>query len=325
MTNNYIPKHAKKDENGNIIEPVTPEKFQKEFKGNKLLGKSPKRESGNLQIRTKVLFLLAVVAFLSLGLFLLLKPNNDNKVKDTTISDITDDGDGLAKMDSKLRKNYLSNKEINEDYVGDIVFDSGLLSVNIVQALDTTKEDGTIYQFYTSDGELVSEVEGYSGNDVYLWTNWRTGEYDPYNKSSSAFFDFRSSNDSQITIIYGHHIARDFDTAGDKGFTPLDLLLEQENYEENKNFKLILDNEIREYVVALTYTADITNYEQISLITDLELTSDVIESLKSYENYETGVELTPEDNIVVLVTCIQHQPLQRQIVVCKETGRTYYE
>ena len=244
---------------------------------------------------------------------------NNEVIDNTTVIDTKENNQ------QAIDPNYLANKKINDDYVGDIVFDSGLLNVNIVQALDTTKEDGTAYQFYTSDGELVSEVEGYSGNDVYLWTNWRTGEYDPYNKSSSAFFDFRSDKESQIIIIYGHHIARDFDSAGDKGFTPLDLLLEQENYEENKNFKLLLGDEIREYVVALTYIADITNYEQISLITDLEYTDEVINNLKSYANYETDVELTPEDNIVVLVTCIQHQPLKRQIVVCKETGRTYYE
>jgi len=42
----------------------------------------------------------------------------------------------------KYRENYDSNKEINPDYVGDIFFDSGLLSVNFVQAKSVYKDNG---------------------------------------------------------------------------------------------------------------------------------------------------------------------------------------
>ena len=47
----------------------------------------------------------------------------------------------------RFRENYDANKAINPDYVGDLFFDSGLLSVNFVQAKDVYKDNGEMYQF----------------------------------------------------------------------------------------------------------------------------------------------------------------------------------
>ena len=137
-------------------------------------------------------------------------------------------------MPAEYKDEWLRNKAINHDYIGNIIFDSGLIDLPIVQATDVYDRNGNLYTFYTEEGQLVEDVEDYTGNDVYIWTNWKTREYDPYGDGGSVFMDFRNNLKDQNLIIYGHHFARDFDPSGSKQFTPLDALPEEENYETKR-------------------------------------------------------------------------------------------
>ena len=92
-------------------------------------------------------------------------------------------------MPSDLKRRWIENKEINSDYVGQIVFDSGLVDLAIVHASDVYQDDETLYEFYTLEGERVIDPEGYSGNDVYIWSDWRTHQFDGYGKDGAVFFD----------------------------------------------------------------------------------------------------------------------------------------
>ena len=233
-------------------------------------------------------------------------------------------------MPEKWKKLWTSQKAINSDYIGQIVFDAGLLDLAIVQADDLYQEDGTIYEFYTQDGVRVSEPEGYSGNDVYIWSDWKTHRYDGYAEDGAVFLDYRNRQSDQNLILYGHHIARDFDTKGNKEFTPLDVLLEEENYERNKTLKLILDNEIREYEVVRVFTIDVREEDQIQILRtdfsyDLSGNEDpgffqeYLSFAESSSPYSIEAGLTKEDSFLTLITCIQHQPQYRQVVLCKET------
>ena len=239
-------------------------------------------------------------------------------------------------MDPDLRSMWLNNKQINEDYVGQIIFDSGLIDLPFVQAKDVYKLDGTLYTFYDREGNPIEDPEGHTGNDVYIWTNWKTGEYDRSDEGGSVFMDYRNYLKDQNIIIYGHHFARDWDSSGSKQFTPLDVLLTQENYEENKHLKLILDNEIRSYVVTNVFTIDIDDeYESQIIRTDMNedfsgnreprFFREFIEYMNRISRYDTGEDLTGDDRILTLITCLEHQPQYRQIVVCKETGRDVYD
>lgn len=240
-------------------------------------------------------------------------------------------------MPSNLRQEWLKNKEINSDYIGQIIFDSGLIDLKVVQAGDVYQEDGTLYEFYTQDGVRVTDPAGFSGNDVYIWSDWQTHKYDGHGSDGAVFLDYRNDliSDPNL-IIFGHHIARDFDPSGDKEFTPLDLLLEQENYEGNKTLKLILDNEIRTYIVARIFTIDAYSQEEsqilrtdftkdLSGIDDPEFFSNYFGFVKTVELYSTGIELHPNDRTLTLITCIQHQPQYRQVIICVETGAEEYD
>jgi len=258
--------------------------------------------------------------------------DNSNVVSGEPVIEIKENEPDEPRMDPKLKDMWLANKAVNSDYVGNIIFDSGLVDLPVVQAKNVYNSNGDLYTFYTENGDLVTYPEGYTGNDVYIWTNWRTGKYDPHGEGGSVFMDFTNSLDDQNLIIYGHHFARDYDPAGDKLFTPLDLLLEEENYEANKNLKLILNNEIREYVVTNVFIIDIDNdyelnfmrrnmNEDVSGNPDPGFFAGYIEYVNRESKYEVSEKLNEEDKILTLVTCMQHQAQYRQIVICKEVGR----
>ena len=225
----------------------------------------------------------------------------------------------LEPMDPELRSRWLESKAINEDYIGEIIFDSGLIELPFVQAKDVYREDGAMYRFYTEDGALVEDPEGYTGNDVYIWTSWKTGEYDRYGEGGSTFMDYRNALDDDVMVIYGHHFARDYDPSGSRLFTPLDLLLEKENYESNRTLELVLDNEIRRYEVAMVCIADVTDADDIAIIADLAYDKNIISRMEDAAAYDTGVRIEEGDRLLVLVTCIEHMPQLRQFVVCRQT------
>lgn len=239
-------------------------------------------------------------------------------------------------MDSNLKEMWTSNKSINEDYIGQIVFDSNLLNLPVVQAKSVLRSNGDLYRFYTEDGKLVEETDGYTGNDVYIWTSWKTGEYDHLGNDGSAFMDYRNNMDDQNIIVYGHHFARDFDPSGAKIFTPLDTLLDHDNYEDNKYLSLILNDEIRRYVIANVFIIDaVDDYETQIVRTDMNkdfsgnadegFFDEYIKYMNHNSEYDTGESLKNSDRILTLITCVQHQPQYRQIVVCKEISDEIFD
>ena len=245
-------------------------------------------------------------------------------------------------MDSELREEFLANKAKNEDYVGKIVFDSGLIDLPFVQAKSVYNNDGEFYTLYDIGGHQITEDEKdygcdgvCTGNDVYIWTDWETGQYDKMNKGGSVFLDYRNEIDDQNLIIYGHHFSEPFDPERNRAFTPLEKLMEQENYEENKFFSLILDNEIREYQIAYVYEysllkEDEPEYYRTAYDYTIDGESDpgyydkYIEKVKEQSYYDTGLSLTTADKTVTLQTCYSNRPDYRLIIVAKELGRVTY-
>ena len=239
-------------------------------------------------------------------------------------------------MPAELKNEWLGNKAINPDFVGSIKFDSGLIDLPFVQAKDVYDRNGKPYTFYTEEGQLVEDIDNYTGNDVYIWTNWKTGEYDRYGEGGSVFMDYRNNLADQNIIIYGHHFARDWDPSGSRQFTPLDALLEEVNYEANRTLKLILNNEIREYVITNVFTIDIENDYELNILrrnmnedysgnADPGFFNEFIRYIDGINKYPIGEKLNEGDSILTLVTCMQHQPELRQIIIAKETEKTVYK
>ncbi len=286
--------------------------------------------------KKKAIFIVSLflcVSLFVLGWFIFQDRKKDDVVEEEAVETIEE----IAPSPNEgLRKQWLENKKINEDYVGQIVFDSGLIDLPFVQAKDVYKENGELHVFYDEEGNLISEPGDHTGNDVYIWTNWKTGEYDRYEEGGSVFMDFRNDLDDQNLIIYGHHFARDWDPSGSKQFTPLDILLEQEDYEANKTLKLALEDEIRTYVVTDVFILDVYDDGQLQILrtnmdTDFYGREDpgffegFIDQIHSMSEYDTKETLNKDDRILTLVTCIQHQPQYRQITLCRQTGSEKYD
>ncbi|MBR2787927.1 MAG: class B sortase [Erysipelotrichaceae bacterium] len=284
--------------------------------------------------------ILIVTCFLLVSVFFILGAGvigRSRKTDTAPVPDLPEETEQEpAEMPADLKDIWLTNKAINPDYVGQIVFDSGLIDLPIVQAKDVYDRNGKPYVFYTEEGKLVTDPEEYNGNDVYIWINWRTGEYDPYGEGGSVFMDFRNSLNDQNLIIYGHHFARDWDPSGTKLFTPLDALLEERNYEANKTLKLILNNEIREYLITNVFNISVEDEHELNILrrnldedysgnADPGFFREFIKYIDGISRYRTSEQLKEEDSILTLVTCMQHQPELRQIIVAKETDRTLYE
>ena len=248
--------------------------------------------------------------------------------------------DENEKKKEEYRKLYDENKAINEDYVGEIIFDSGLINVSFVQAKSTYKENGEMYTFYTEDGKLVTDATGFTGNDVYIWTYWKTGEYDYNDNGGSTFMDYRNFLSDQNIIIYGHHFSVWNDETRSKAFTPLEKFLEEENYEPNKYVTMVLEHEIRKYVVAYVYEFDATvssyfddfqywrtnyAYDDYTDQIDNDYYARYIENMNRVKLYDTGVELTTNDRTLTLQTCISgHTGELFEILVLKELSVESY-
>ena len=244
--------------------------------------------------------------------------------------------DKEAEKLKQYKVDWQANKKINPDYIGDILFDSGLLRVSFVQAKSVYKEDGTMYSFYTENGSLVSNPEGYTGNDVYIWTYWKTGAYDYNDNGGSTFMDYRNELSDQNIVIYGHHFSVWNDETRSKAFTPLEKLLEEENYSANKNVTLILGDEIRKYEVAAVYNFDATddyyydnmqywrtsyNYDDYTDTIDNEYYSKYLQAVREHQLYNTGVKLDTSDKTLTLQTCISgHTGELFEIIVLKQVS-----
>ncbi|MBR4461438.1 MAG: class B sortase [Erysipelotrichaceae bacterium] len=289
----------------------------------------------NKKIAIVILSFLLCGALIVLGWFVIKdRQKTEEPIEDDVIVVPVEEPEPV--IDEERKKQLQEYEAINKDYVGQIVFDSGLIDLPFVQAKDVYDENGKLYKFYDEKGHVVTDPTGYTGNDVYIWTNWKTGKYDYSDEGGSVFMDYRNEPDDQNLIIYGHHYARDWDPTGSKQFTPLDVLLDEENYQDNKMLKLYLENEVRSYVVTNIFIIDIYNEKQLQILRndmavdfynreDPDFFESYIPYIDSISKYDTKEPLKKDDRLLTLVTCIQHQPQYRQIILCKEVKTENYE
>ncbi|MBQ1534920.1 MAG: hypothetical protein IIZ64_08935, partial [Erysipelotrichaceae bacterium] len=204
---NYTPRHVSKDAVEALDEKIRQmeekkrieEKHKAQEKAVPLV--IPEEQASEENRSRKLPYLLTGLLIFALILFAGLKISatvsaGEDPPKEEPVEEITSNP-----MDPELRSMWLSNRAINEDYVGQIVFDSGLIDLPFVQAKGTIKEDGEPYRFFATDGTLVEDPYAYNGNDVYIWTSWKTGEYDRYGEGGSVFMDYRNYLKDQNIIL----------------------------------------------------------------------------------------------------------------------------
>ena len=284
------------------------------------------------------LLICSIIASL-VGLFYVVTLNSkQNKIDVVDTEEIVEE-----KKYQPERQLWLENKAISDDYIGEIVFDSNLINISFVQANDVYDKQGNLYRFYKANGQLVNDVTDLTGNDVYMYTNWTDMSYDYNILGGSIFLDYRNNLNDQNIIIYGHHfsVAGGNDPERVKAFTPLEKLLEAENYPNNSTLRLILDNETRTYELAATYIYDIYNeehneklqyyrcnynYDEFNDIYDENYYQIYLDEIEKVKLYDTDTTLNTSDKTLTLQTCISGQDgLQVQICVFKLIDSQYYQ
>lgn len=209
---------------------------------------------------------------------------------------------------------WQSNKSINDDYLGNIRFESGIIDQPFVISKD---------------------------NDDYLRRDFETKKYSVL---GTVFMDYECDLDSQNIILYGHNAFSSYDAGTDENgnkidnktlmFTPLDQFKDKENYEKNKTVYLILEDEIRTYEVAAAYYCKLIEEDGYLLPQE-----DMYYYLPYYGNdyfdtykeavtreqfYSTGVDYSNKDKFLTLQTCVEGNDNLRLIVLCKYISSEFY-
>ena len=301
--------------------------------------KLPKIKLFENMSKIKKTIFISVVAVLLLisafSIFVLIKSKNNSNEIIVRYDEMTDEEKATVDFITAMQdKKY----EDNPDYVGELIFDSNLINAPLVQAQDFIRKDGTsYYAFYSDTGDyvdFVSKDNGCNGractpNDIYVRMDWQTMQYSGW---GSNFIDYRCYLSDKNIIIYGHHV-----TGANQAFSKLENLLLEGNYENNKTFKLFLNNEQRSYEIVAVYICDIetedVNYayhlymnSNENLYKNSEFNQKYNEFLKNKQLYDTGLSIKDGDNLVTLSTCVDHEdtsnnPKYREIVIARETER----
>ena len=201
--------------------------------------------------------------------------------------------DRLLHLNAIWDKNYA----INNDYWGDI-----------------TVGHYFIYPF----------VKG-ATNDTYIRTDWKTMNYD---EEGSVFLDYRNNMGDQNLIIYGHYVYASYDASGTHKFTMLRQLMSKDNYKDNRFITLHLKDELRVYEIGLvyycdTYVADDGNrytnpaLQYYHLNYDPDYFYEYLANAKNASFYETDVELSADDELLTLQTCVAGNEDLREIVLAR--------
>ena len=224
--------------------------------------------------------------------------DKDNSVDTSTVSDKTEN----VNKYQDIIDEYDTNKAINAEFTGFIRFESGIIDEPFV----LPKDDDII--------------EAY---DKYLRTAWDTMSEDP---EGTVFMDPYNTLDDQNLVLYGHYVYPSYEPSMTHMFTPLHLLKDEKNYEENRFIDLIFENEIRRYEVAHVYYARLYDDENILeegmeyMYTsfDSEGLEYYLKRVKEEEFYNTGVEIGADDRFLTLQTCVEDHDELRLIIVAKE-------
>lgn len=281
-----------------------------------------------------------IIVALAILMTTILLSSNNNESPAPEILELQPEQQVIKQPERQL---WLQNKSINPDYQGEIIFDSGVINKSFVQAKGTLDSNGDLYKFYTKNGKRVKNPKGYTGNDVYIWTNWKDMTYDYNIEGGSVFMDYRNSLDDQNVIIYGHHFSKSAgnDPDRNKAFTPLENALNADNVDDYRTLRLILDNETRYYELAYVYNYDVTNefynkncqyyrtnynYNEFIDNPDEGYYQTYIDSLEKVKLYDTGVKLETSDKTLTLQTCISgHDGEIFEVCVYKLVNTEYFD
>lgn len=177
-------------------------------------------------------------------------------------------------------------------------------SDEVKKVIDSFEDSTSILKKKYSNDDVVGSISipgldineailQYTDNDYYLTHN-NYGENDKY---GSVFLDYRCDSDSKKILIFGHNYYN-----SNTPFSKLENYYYENFYKQNQYLDIILGSEQRKYQIFSVYieTKDFT-YMNLK-IDDDRYNQDLIK-YKNKSFYETGVDVSLDDEILILQTC----------------------
>lgn len=238
------------------------------------------------------IFLLLAALFLAGGIYKITAKKPVSVPPATTVTPETEEPlptPTPKAIDPEQVDAYRQRSAVNPEYIGELKFDSGLLSQYVVHC---TNPDG---------------------NEKYLTQTW---DFQP-STQGAAFADYRNTLNDQNLIIYGHYVYYDAEAM----FTPLESLKDAANYEANKYITLTIgEDEKRRYLITNVFyyqmATDSPQYYNVEY--DAEQFATCREAMNNANFYSTGETIEPDDRWLTLQTCVRDHDELRQIIVAKE-------
>lgn len=212
-------------------------------------------------------------------------------------------------IDSKYKdiwNEYHDNSYVPDDYIGQIIFESGIINEPVMQ------------------GET---------NDTYLNRNYKTYKYEV---CGPVFMDFACKKDDQNIVLYGHTRSKAVDPNRVMMFTPLHLLEDKNNYEANKTIYFVYEDYVDVYLVSSVYSLQTIIGEDglqylkegeplyyLNSYSDSEF-KEYMKVVKQRQLYGTDVEITTEDKLLTLQTCLEGST-DKFIVLAKKIETRQYK
>ena len=235
--------------------------------------------------------ILVCIYFIGRDLMMSKKEADDIKYIENIVAETIDEQDdsefGLA--------SYKALKETNSDFIGYLVFDSGIIKEPIVQC----------------------------NNNWYYLSHVFTKDYSTL---GTVFIDSNASIDDTNFTIFGHNNSYNYSVK----FSKLnDMITDQSYYEENAHFSIYFENEIRDYVICYMYYITEEEYQ------DYNFTRTAFGGKADFEDFigfaarknkiiplDGGIEYG--NNFVTLQTCKRWASSIKVIAVAREIMRRSY-
>ena len=201
----------------------------------------------------------------------------------------------------------LNNKKLDNKKVKKIINKTIENSKDdITNAKDSYGNEDIIGNITVSGTDIDEYIVQTTDNNYYLNHNLKK-EYDI---AGAVFMDYRNSVDDKKILIFGHN-ARKLDTVP---FHDLEKYLDESFYRENKYVDLKF-NEDTKWLIFSVMIVKKGNNTHMKLEFDDNSWLEHLNYLKSNSIYDTGVDVSFDDRIVVIQTCNYH-PENTYILIC---------
>lgn len=219
--------------------------------------------------KNKILIVIwsVILLFLLVWSYSLNKDNNDYLLS----IDIESNSNVNNPIDYEGIINKIRNEYQNNDIIGILSIDNTDYKVPILQG-----EDNSYYLNHTPDGK-----ENFMG---------------------SIYLDYRVNIDSsRKLLIYGHNSSRI-----DMPFKILEEFYDIDYFNNHKMVSIITSNTEKKYEIFSVYVEP-SDYSYMNLKLSDEEYSNQIKMFKNKSLYDTGVEVTGNDEVLILQTCSTHK------------------